>query len=104
MRVLILSLFLFLIPIYSVGQDCSIIAKANRISPDKLCSPVSSSWNVSYTGVNNAGTSVAIQFDWDDGIVEILPATSASPGAYQATANHTYTSREINAITVRNQP
>ena len=93
MRFLVLFLVFVLISLYSIGQDCSITAKANRITPDKLCSPVSSIWNVSYTGVNNAGSSVAIQFDWDDGTVERLPATSASAGAFQVTASHTYTSR-----------
>jgi len=93
MRILYLTLVFALISLYSIGQDCSILTKANRITPDKLCSPVSASWNVSYTGVNNAGTSVAIQFNWDDGIVERFPATATSAGSYQVTANHTYTSR-----------
>jgi hypothetical protein len=62
------------------------------ISPDKLCSPVTASWNVSYTGVNNAGTGVAIQFDWDDGTVERLPVVAVGPGIFQITANHIYTS------------
>lgn len=82
-----------LIPLYSAGQDCSLTAKANRITPDKLCSPVTATWNVSYTGVNNAGTSVFIQFDWDDGNVERLPAVPGAPGAFQITASHSYTSR-----------
>ncbi len=93
MRILISALFLLFVSVNSVGQDCSITAKANRITPDKLCSPVTASWNVSYAGVNNAGTSVAIQFDWDDGTVERLPAVAGGPGIFQITANHTYTSR-----------
>jgi hypothetical protein len=93
MRILILSLFLFVISIYSVGQDCNITAKANAITPDKLCSPVSASWYVSYSGVNNAGSRVDIQFNWDDGTVETIPATAAGSGNFQVTANHTYTSR-----------
>jgi PKD repeat protein len=93
MRILILFSVLFLICINSGGQDCTITAKANRINPDKLCSPVSVNWNVSYTGVNNVGTSVAIQFDWNDGTVERLPANAGAPGFFQVTASHTYTSR-----------
>jgi len=92
MRNLIFSLFLFLISLCSVGQDCSITAKANRITPDKLCSPVAVNWLVSYTGVNNTGSSVSIQFDWDDGRVETLPATATSAGSFQVTATHSYTS------------
>jgi len=93
MRFLVLFLVFIHISLYSIGQDCSITAKANRITPDKLCSPVSASWNVSYAGVNNTGTPVAIQFDWDDGIVERLPATATAAGSYEVTAHHTYTSR-----------
>ncbi|MCJ7446193.1 MAG: PKD domain-containing protein [Bacteroidales bacterium] len=92
MRILIFFLCLFLISIYSIGQDCSITAKANRITPDKLCSPVAVNWLVSYTGVTNAGSSVGIQFDWDDGRVETLPATAVSAGSFQVTATHSYTS------------
>ncbi|MDZ7633294.1 MAG: hypothetical protein U5L72_02165 [Bacteroidales bacterium] len=39
------------------GQDCTIFSKANNITPDKLCSPVTATWTVSYTGVNDAGFS-----------------------------------------------
>ena len=93
MRILVLAIFLVCVSIYSIGQDCSITAKANRITPDKLCSPVSASWNVSYTGVNDAGTSVAIQFDWDDGTIVRVPAISTGPGSFEITASHTYSSR-----------
>jgi PKD repeat protein len=75
-----------------MGQDCNILSKANRIVPDKLCSPVSVNWLVSYTGVNNVGSSVQIQFDWDDGSVVTLAAANTGPGLFQTTANHTYTS------------
>jgi len=92
MRILVLTIFLVCVPIYSIGQDCSITAKANRITPDKLCSPVTVSWNVSYTGVNDAGTIVSIQFDWDDGTVDKIPAIAAGPGLFEITAGHTYTS------------
>lgn len=77
----------------AAGQTCSIISKANNITPDKLCSPVSVNWTVSYTGVNNAGTPVAIRFDWDNGSVVTIPATQTSPGVFSATATNVYTSR-----------
>ena len=92
MRILVLAIFLVCVSIYSIGQDCSITAKANRITPDKLCSPVLASWNVSYTGVNDAGTTVAIQFDWDDGTIDMVPAISTGPGSFETTASHTYSS------------
>ena len=76
------------------AQDCSILSKANNIVPDKLCSPVSASWQVSYTGVNNAGMSVRILFEWDDGSNQTVAATAVSTGAgnFTASAAHTYTS------------
>jgi PKD repeat protein len=74
------------------GQDCNIISKANNIVPDKLCSPVSARWQVSYTGVNNAGTPVQILYEWDDGTSATVAATNTAPGTFQATANHTYLS------------
>src|SRR5690606_12407138 len=52
-----------------VGPNCSIMSKANFITPDKLCSPVTVTWNVSYSGVNDGGTPVSIRFDWDNGSV-----------------------------------
>ncbi len=93
MRILVLAIFLVCVSIYSIGQDCSITAKANRITPDKLCSPVTVSWNVSYTGVNDAGSAVEIQFDWDDGTIDRVPATSTGPGLFEITAGHIYSSR-----------
>ena len=77
---------------YLSGQDCNILSKANVIVPDKLCSPLGVSWNVSYTGVNNAGTIVQIRFDWDDGNTDTENAVSTGTGAFQANANHTYIS------------
>jgi len=74
------------------GQDCTIISKANNITPDKLCSPVTATWTVSYTGVNDAGTPVSIRFDWDNGTVETVPAVRTGPGVFEATAIITYTS------------
>jgi PKD repeat protein len=74
------------------GQDCTIFSKANNITPDKLCSPVTATWNVSYTGVNDAGTPVHIRFDWNNGVVVTVPAVRTSPGVFEATAIVTYTS------------
>jgi len=74
------------------GQSCTIISKANNITPDKLCSPVTATWTVSYTGVNNGGSPVSIRFDWDNGNVETLPAVETSTGVFEATAIVTYTS------------
>jgi PKD repeat protein len=78
------------------GQDCSIISKANDITPDRLCSPVSVEWEVSFRGVNNAGANVQIQYEWDDGSVEVHDAVNvnADPAIreWSYTASHTYTS------------
>jgi len=74
------------------SQNCSIIAKANNITPDKLCSPVTATWNVSYTGVNDGGTPVQINYDWNDGVNQTVPAVNVGPGIFQATLIHTYTS------------
>jgi PKD repeat protein len=74
------------------GQNCSIISKANNITPDKLCSPVSVIWNVSYTGVTDAGSPVSIRYDWNNGIIVTVPAIQTGPGVFQATATNTYTS------------
>jgi hypothetical protein len=74
------------------GQNCSILSKANTITPDKLCSPVTAIWNVRYTGVNSLGRPVSIVYDWGNGTVETVPAVQTGPGVYQATAVNTYTS------------
>ncbi len=74
------------------GQSCSFLSKANNITPDKLCSPVTATWTVSYTGVDDKGAPVAIRFDWNNGNIEILPATETSPGVFEATSINTYTS------------
>jgi PKD repeat protein len=85
-------LFLVLISVNLTGQDCSIFSKANNIVPDKLCSPVSVTWSINYTGVNDAGTVVQIEYDWDDGNVEIQNATQTGPGDFGTTLIHSYTS------------
>mgnify|MGYP001120979643 FL=1 len=74
------------------GQDCTIFSKANNITPDKLCSPVTATWTVSYTGVNDAGFPVQIRYDWNNGVVETVPAIRTAPGVFEATAIVTYTS------------
>ncbi len=84
--------FLTMLTIDISGQTCTIISKANNITPDKLCSPVSVVWNVTYTGVNNSGTPVAIRFDWDNGTIVTIPAVQTNAGIFQATATNTYTS------------
>src|SRR5665811_261681 len=81
-----------LISAISYSQSCSILSKANLISPDKLCSPVTVSWNVSYTGVNDGGTPVEIYYDWNDGTIQTIPAINVGPGIFQATLTHVYTS------------
>jgi len=55
MKKCLLGAILTLLSFGISGQNCTIISKANNITPDKLCSPVAVSWNVSYTGVTNAG-------------------------------------------------
>jgi PKD repeat protein len=92
MRIIFISLFLMIISLSLHGQDCSILSKANAIVPDRLCSPLSVNWTVSYTGVNNAGTSVQISFDWDDGATDIENTASIGAGAFQTVATHVYVS------------
>ncbi len=89
-------LFYILLTSFSLdisGQDCTIFSKANSITPDRLCSPVSATWVVTYTGVNNAGTRVRIRYDWDNGSVATVDAVEIAPGVFQATASNLYTSR-----------
>jgi PKD repeat protein len=88
-----LYIILTLLSLNIFSQNCSILSKANNIAPDKLCSPVTASWNVTYTGVNDAGTTVQIMYDWNDGTVVTVAATQSGPGVFQATTTHTYTSR-----------
>ena len=92
MKVFLFSFLLISISAVISGQDCRLLSKANNIIPDKFCSPVTVNWQVSYTGVNNAGTPVSIRYDWDNGTTVIIPATQTAPGVFQATANNTYTS------------
>jgi PKD repeat protein len=88
-----LYIILTLLSLNISGQNCSIFSKANNITPDKLCSPVTVVWDVSYTGVNDAGAPVSIRYDWNNGIVVTVPAIEIAPGVFQATASNTYTSQ-----------
>lgn len=92
MKIIFISILLILRPLCFFGQDCNILSKANKIVPDKLCSPLSVTWQVSYTGVNNAGSTVQIRFVWDDGSTDTRTAVSTGPGMFQVNANHTYVS------------
>ena len=89
-------LLLSLVTKFLSGQDCNIISKANDITPDHLCSPVTADWEVTIRGVNDAGTSVQILYDWDDGTTEIFDAVNTNPDPavreWSYTASHTYTS------------
>jgi hypothetical protein len=93
MRNLIIPVILCVFSYNVNGQNCTILSKANDITPDKLCSPVHASWNITYTGVMNAGTPVSIRFDWDNGTVETIPANETNPGVFQASSSMTYTSQ-----------
>jgi PKD repeat protein len=91
--ILLISFFFLSVSATTFGQDCRLLSKANNITPDKLCSPVSVDWEVSYTGVNDAGSPVSILYNWDNGNTETVPATMVSPGVFRATASNVYTSR-----------
>jgi hypothetical protein len=93
MKIFIISFLFIMFSAAAASQDCRLLSKANNIVPDKLCSPVSVDWQVSYTGVNNVGTPVTILYDWDNGHTEFVPATEISPGVFQSTASAVYTSR-----------
>ncbi len=93
MRKFRITIVFFLSSLHAFGQNCSILSKANDITPDKLCSPVTASWNVRYTGVNDGGTPVSIRYDWDNGNIVTVPAVRVGPGIFEATALNTYTSQ-----------
>jgi PKD repeat protein len=94
-RTVLLHIILLLsLPFLGRGQNCTTLSKANNMIPDKLCSPVSVQWDVTYTGVNNAGTIVEILYDWDDGSTETLVATETVAGTFTANASHTYVSQD----------
>jgi len=89
---IVLSILCFSYRAYS--QSCNITSKANDIVPDKLCAPVTVTWDVVYRGVSDGGTNnVALQFDWDDGSpVEIIPAfiTDVATSEWSASHVHVY--------------
>ena len=94
---IILIIFVSVITLFfsfkSSAQDCTITSKANDMIPDKLCAPVSLSWEVTYRGVNDNGTSVEIQFNWDDGNpTETVAAISTNPAQkeWKVLVNHVY--------------
>lgn len=90
-KIILLLLFtLYSLNIFS--QTCTILSKANNITPDRLCSPVTANWIVTYTGVNNVGTEVNIYFDWDNGYTEIVSARETSQGIFEAISSNVYTS------------
>jgi hypothetical protein len=91
MKKLLLFVFIGLLSPDILGQNCTIISKANNITPDKLCSPVTAVWNVKYTGVTNAGRPVSIRYDWNNGTIETIPAVQTGPGVFEATSTITYT-------------
>ncbi len=92
-RLLLNIAVLFFGVIIASAQDCNITSKANDILPDKLCAPVSLTWEVTYRGVNDAGMTVEIQVDWDDGNpVELQTAsnTNVSLQEWKYTFSHVY--------------
>ena len=95
MKKLFFILILILASINSWSQSCTILSKANNITPNKLCAPVTVDWEVTYTGVNDAGTPVTIFYDWDDGHTETRPAVQTAPGVFVAVASHVYPSRRL---------
>lgn len=92
MKKWLLHIIFFLISINLSAQNCTILSKANNITPDKLCAPVTATWEITYTGVNDAGTPVDIRIDWDNGTVVTVPATRIGPGIFRAIATNVYTS------------
>ncbi len=90
----ILIALLVIISSRSYSQSCNITSKANDIVPDKLCAPVSVSWDVVYRGVDDGGTgNVQMRYDWDDGsAIEIINATlvDAVDGIWTSNNTHIY--------------
>ncbi len=73
-----------------LGQNCNILSKDNGIVIDKFCSPVDVNWDVTYVGVNNAGTVVEIEYVWDDGASETKTAIEGPAGTFTSDADHIY--------------
>ena len=90
---IVFLLILLPITLFSYSQSCNITSKANDIIPDKLCAPVTVSWEVTYRGVQDGGAPVEIVYDWDDGNpVEVFAAinTNVSLQEWKYTATHVY--------------
>ena len=62
----------FLISINLSAQNCTILSKAT-ISLLISCVLLSQPREITYTGVNDAGTPVDIRIDWDNGTVVTVP-------------------------------
>ena len=90
---LYLSILLYL-PFNGIGQSCNSLSKANSMVPDQFCAPVLVNWNVSYVGVDNAGTTVKIHYDWNDGSQDTIVATESLAGTFFTDASHIYPSQE----------
>ncbi|MBK3517631.1 PKD domain-containing protein [Carboxylicivirga marina] len=90
----ILIVLSVVVSIRGYAQTCNITSKANDIIPDKLCAPVSVTWDVVYRGVNDGGTgNVQMQFDWNDGTaLETIDATltDVSLAEWTVSLNHIY--------------
>ncbi|WP_439184002.1 PKD domain-containing protein [Carboxylicivirga taeanensis] len=87
----VLMVLLVLMSTEGYSQSCNITSKANDIVPDKLCAPVSVSWNVIYRGVDDGGTNVQMRYDWDDGSpIEIINATLVNATTGEWTSNNTH--------------
>ncbi|MBN2681526.1 MAG: PKD domain-containing protein [Bacteroidales bacterium] len=87
--IIVISFFPFF-EVYS--QNCNIISKANDIIPDGLCAPVTVQWEITYRGVNDGGTPVEIQVNWDDGTIEDHAAINTNPALqeWSVIVNHIY--------------
>ncbi|TRX70837.1 PKD domain-containing protein [Carboxylicivirga sp. M1479] len=91
LRAILIMLFV-LVGFDSYAQSCTITSKANDIVPDKLCAPVTVTWDVIYRGVNDGGTgNVKMQFDWNDGsAIQTIDATLTDPALNEWSASHNH--------------
>ncbi len=74
------------------AQDCSYTSQANDINQNRLCAPVTATWEVTYRGVMDGGTgNVRIVIDWGDGSPEeSIPANNFELDNWRITESHTY--------------
>lgn len=93
---------LLLLPFMAEGQLCSnrYGPKGNDMIWDRRCSPVTVQWTVHYSDVDDAGVSLEILFDWDDGSQDYVTAVEVDPvtNKWQAVASHTYTSKDLRCL------